>query len=62
MNVHLVHMDVLRTVRIQLEATYVIVMQDLSELSMVLTVKVNVYIDQYSVYSTIQNKIMIILV
>ena len=46
MNVHSVQINVLRNVRIQLEATFVIVMQDLSELSMVMTVKV----------STVQNK------
>ena len=43
MNVLSVHIDVLKTVRIQLEATFVIVMQDLSELSMVMTVKVSVH-------------------
>ena len=43
MNVHSVHINVLRTVRIRLEATFVIVTLDLSELSMVMTVKVSVH-------------------
>ena len=43
MNVHSVQTNVLKTVRIQLEATFVIVMQDLFELSMVMTVKVSVH-------------------
>ena len=51
MNVHSVHINVLKTVRIQLEATFVIVMQDLSELSMVMTVKVSVRALLYPVYT-----------